>query len=151
MSWGSISYMNIQFSRTPCWNHYSLLKYFGTFVKSTDHICMGPFMEHVHACYVASVVSNSLQAYGLQPAGLLCLWDSPGKNTKVGCHALLQGIFPTQWSNLRLLHCRRILYPEPSGKPLYGYFILLIYVPVLKPILYCHDDYGFIMNLEIKE
>ena len=28
----------------------------------------------------------------------------------VGCHSLLQGIFPTQGSNLRLLHCRRILY-----------------------------------------
>ena len=41
--------------------------------------------------------------------------------------------------------------PEPPGKPLYGYFILLIYVPVLKSILYCLDDCGFIMNLEIKE
>ena len=46
---------------------------------------------------------------------------SPGKNTGVGCHALLQGIFPTQGSNPGLLHCRRILYhlshqgrPKPS-------------------------------------
>ena len=30
------------------------------------------------------------------PASFLCPWDSPGKNTGVGCHALLQGIFPTQ-------------------------------------------------------
>ena len=36
--------------------------------------------------------------------------DSPGKNTGVGCHALLQGIFSTQGSNLGLLHCRQILY-----------------------------------------
>ena len=36
--------------------------------------------------------------------------DSPGKNTRVGCHALLQGIFPTQWSNPGLLHCKWILY-----------------------------------------
>ena len=35
---------------------------------------------------------------------LLCPWDSPGKNTGVGCHALLQGIFLTQGSNPRLLH-----------------------------------------------
>ena len=35
--------------------------------------------------------------------GLLCLWDSPGKNTGVGCHALFQGIFPTQGSNPRIL------------------------------------------------
>ena len=37
--------------------------------------------------------------------------DFPGKNTGVGCHALLQGIFPTQGSNPGLLHCRWILYP----------------------------------------
>ena len=36
--------------------------------------------------------------------------NSPGKNTGVGCHALLQGIFPTQGSNLALPHCRWILY-----------------------------------------
>ena len=36
--------------------------------------------------------------------------DSPGKNTGVGCHFLLQGIFPTQESNPGLLHCRQILY-----------------------------------------
>ena len=36
--------------------------------------------------------------------------DSPGKNTGVGCHALLQGIFPTQGSNPCLLYCRWILY-----------------------------------------
>ena len=33
------------------------------------------------------------------PTRLLCPWDSPGKNTGVGCHALLQGIFPIQGSN----------------------------------------------------
>ena len=36
--------------------------------------------------------------------------DSPGNSTGVGCHALLQGIFPIQGSNPDLLHCRRILY-----------------------------------------
>ena len=37
-------------------------------------------------------------------------WDSLGKNTGVGCHFLLQGIFPTPGSNPGLLHCRQILY-----------------------------------------
>ena len=37
--------------------------------------------------------------------------DSPGKNTEVGCHFLLQGIFLTQGSNPGLLHCRQTLYP----------------------------------------
>ena len=36
--------------------------------------------------------------------------DSPDKNTRVDCHALLQGIFPTQGLSLGLLHCRQILY-----------------------------------------
>ena len=44
------------------------------------------------------------------PGRPLCPWNSPGKNTRVGCHALLQGIFPTQGSNPGLLHCRQILY-----------------------------------------
>ena len=43
---------------------------------------------------------------------LLCLWAFPGKNTGVGCHFLLQGIFPTQGSNPDLLHCRQTLLPS---------------------------------------
>ena len=44
-----------------------------------------------------------LRPYGLQSARLLCPWDSPGKNSRVSCHALLQRIFPAQGSNLHLL------------------------------------------------
>ena len=51
----------------------------------------------------------------LCPAGLLCPWDFLGKNTGVGCHFLLQGIFPTQGSNLGLLYCRETLLSEPPG------------------------------------
>ena len=51
----------------------------------------------VCVCYIDSVESNSLQHNGLRGS-------SPGKNTGVGCHALLQGIFPMQGSNLGLLH-----------------------------------------------
>ena len=57
-----------------------------------------------------SVMSNSLQPHELQPIRLLCPWNSPGKNTRVGSRSLLQGIFLTQGSNLGLLHCRQILY-----------------------------------------
>ena len=53
---------------------------------------------------------------------LLCLWNSPGCHTGVGCHALLQGIFPTQGSNPRLLRLLRwqvdSLALVPPGKPL---------------------------------
>ena len=44
------------------------------------------------------------------PPGSFVRGDSLGKNTGVGCHALLQGIFPTQGSNSGLPHCRWILY-----------------------------------------
>ena len=48
-----------------------------------------------------SVVSNTLWPHPLQPTRLLCLWNSPVKNTGVGCHALLQGIFPTRdWTQV---------------------------------------------------
>ena len=49
-----------------------------------------------------SVMFDSLQPHGLQPTRLLCPWDSPGKNTWVGCHFLPQGIFLTQGHNLCL-------------------------------------------------
>ena len=81
----------------------------------------GQTIEPVHECQVTSVVSDSLRPYRLQPARLLCPWDSPGKHTGVGCHALLQGIFPTQGSNLRLLcllHWQGGSVPlAPPGKP----------------------------------
>ena len=48
-------------------------------------------------------MSDSLWPHGLYPARVLCPWDSPGKNTGVSCHSLLQEIFPTQGSNPRLL------------------------------------------------
>ena len=67
------------------------------------------------------VMSDSLGPYGPSLARLLCPWDSPGKNTRVGCHALLQRIFPTQGSNpslLCLLHWQESsLSPVPPGKP----------------------------------
>ena len=52
----------------------------------------------------------TLRPYGLSPTRLLRPWDFPGKNTGVGCHFLLQAIFPTQGLNLGLLHCWQFLY-----------------------------------------
>ena len=43
-------------------------------------------------CYVASVMSDSVQPHRQQPTRLPCPWDSPGKNTGVGCHFLLQSM-----------------------------------------------------------
>ena len=60
-----------------------------------------------HSC---SVVPYSFRSHDYIQLGSSVLGDSPGQNTRVGCYALFQGIFPTQGWNLGLLHCRQILY-----------------------------------------
>ena len=77
------------------------------------------FLDFIYCCLLLrlSVMSNPLQPYGLQPARLLHPQDSPGKNTGVGCHFLLQGIFPTPGSNPGLLHRQTDSLP---GKPISG-------------------------------
>ena len=73
-------------------------------------------------CYPWLLVTQScptLLPHELQPTALLGPQDSPGKNTGVRCHSLLQGIFPTQGSNPGLPHCRQILY-QLSHKTLLG-------------------------------
>ena len=91
-------------------------KNFHPFIFSFFHLSIF-FRVFIHSASIQkkvrsvsrSVMSDSLRQ-GLQPTRLLCPWDFPGKNTGVGCHFLLQGIFPTQGSNSGLLHCRQILY-----------------------------------------
>ena len=59
-----------------------------------------------------------LQTHELCSARLLCPWDSPGQNTRVDCHFLLQGIFQTQGLNLCLLHWQVGSFTtDPPGKP----------------------------------
>ena len=70
---------------------------------------------YVLACWVAWVTSDSWQRYGLWLTRLLCPWDSPGKNTGMDCHALLQEIFLAQGSNPCLL-C--LLYLQVCSLPL---------------------------------
>ena len=51
-----------------------------------------------------------VQSYPTLRDPMVCLWNSPSRNTGVDCHALLWGLFPTRGSNLGLLHCRWVLY-----------------------------------------
>ena len=68
-------------------------------------------------CVKVKVMVSCVQPFAACQA-LLCLWNSPGKNTGVGSHSLLQRIFLTQGSNLGLLHCRQILYSlSHQGSP----------------------------------
>ena len=70
---------------------------------------------NIVALCVCPVMSNSLQPLGLQPTRLLCLSNFPGKDTGVGCHFLLQRIFPTLGLNLHLLS---LLHQQVNSLPL---------------------------------
>ena len=61
------------------------------------------------------VFATFLWPHELQPTRFLCPWDFSPKNTGEDCHFILQGIFPTQGSNLYLLHCRQICLPLKLG------------------------------------
>ena len=84
-----------------------IIAYFCSYCLSKNQLSPA----RVHA-KVTSVMSDSLPPCKLWPARLLCPGDSPGKKTGVGCHASLQGIFPTRGSNLRLLH---LLHQQASS------------------------------------
>ena len=80
----------------------------------------------VYACSAASVVPALCNAMDCSLPGSSYTWDSPGNNTEMGCHAILQGIFPTQGSNLHLLHWRQIFLPLIHwGCPVPVYFMLI--------------------------
>ena len=71
-------------------------------------------------CLVAQSCLNLCNPMDCSPLVSSVHWDSLGKNTRVGCHALLQGIFPTQGSNPGLPHCRWIVYHlSHQGSPRY--------------------------------
>ena len=96
-----------------CSLHLALRSWHPTGLALSDpHLCPSfctlPLANTCRCCLVTSDVSDSVQPYGALQAP--CPWDSPGKNTGMGSHFLLQGIFPTQGSNPGLLHCRQILY-----------------------------------------
>ena len=54
----------------------------------------------IHCAGLCSVMSDSLRPHGQRSLAGYSPWASPGKNAGVGCHFLLQGIFPTQELNL---------------------------------------------------
>ena len=85
------------------------------------------FLAHIHCLMYPCACSVAQLPHGLWPTRLLSPWDSPGKNTGVGGHVCLQGIFQTQGSNLCLLHWQVGSLPlSHLGSP------LPVYVPSLK-------------------
>ena len=89
-----------------------------------------PSLSHIYihiytcCCQVASVVSDSVRPHGLQPTRLLRPWDSPGKNTGVGCHFLLQCMKVESESEVTQL-CLTLSDPmdcSPPGSSIHGIF-----------------------------
>ena len=82
-------------------------------------------------------VSESLQLHRLQPDSLLCPWNSPGKNTGMGYHSLLQGIFPAQGSHPCLLYWQADSLPlshQEVQLSLRQWFILLFSLACQWPL-----------------
>ena len=105
----------IQVHKNKMCVYICIYRFIDVYLYTRDiYMCVCIYIHtHTHMCLFTSVVADSLWPHGLQPTRLFCPWDSPCKNTGVGCHALLQGIFLTQGLNsglLQLLHFRRILY-----------------------------------------
>ena len=72
-------------------------------------------------------MSDPCNPIDLEPTKLLCPLNFPSKKPGVGCHFLLQGIFPVQASNMGLPHCRPILYHlNHQGSPSYKHEFTLI-------------------------
>ena len=81
---------------------------------------MNIILEHLFTEVKVSAVQLCLtlcDPMDCSPQGSSVHGDSPGKNTGVGCHALLQGIFPTQGLNLVSSLQADSLLSEPPGKP----------------------------------
>ena len=89
------SILNITFANNP-----------GGFI---EYLSMFPALCAV-LCLVAQLYPILCDSMDYSLPGSSVHGDSPGNNTGVGYHALLQGIFPTQGLNPGLLHCRQILY-----------------------------------------
>ena len=86
------------------------------------------FIHMSHVCLVNRSRPTTCDPMDCNPPGSSVHGDSPGQNTGVGCHALLQGIFPTQELNPDLPHCRWFLYHlSHQGSPGdYVYYIIII-------------------------
>ena len=92
----------------PLHSFQSCLHSFGSFFFNCFFLnCASDF---VCVCLVAQSCPTLCDPMDCSPPGSSAQADSSGKNTGVGCHALLQGIFPTQGSNLSFPYCGQILY-----------------------------------------
>ena len=91
-SWISLQSKGLSrvFSSTTVWKHQFFSAESSLWPLTSTHDYWKNHISDCCCCLVASVVSDIVQPHGLQSSRLLHPWDSPGKNTGVGCHFLLQ-------------------------------------------------------------
>ena len=97
---------------TKLFNILLILKYVGTsYLQECQQLTLTLWV-----CSVALVMSDSVRPYRQQPTRLLCPWDSPGKNTGVGCHFLLRCMKVKSESEVAE-SCPTLSNPMDSGPP----------------------------------
>ena len=112
------------------------------------------FIPTMCVCLVTQLCLTLCDPIDHSPPGSSVHGDSRGKNTGVGCHALLQGIFPPQGSNSGLLHCSRILYHlSHQGSPYFHYIDNIHYIikkKIVYIMYYVHDSSSIGMENGLK-
>ena len=97
--------------RTSCRKIIYVNGYYGAWPGWVISVSVFPWTTMLVCwCLVVQSCPTLCKPMDCGPPGSSVHGDSPGRNTGVGCRALLQGIFPTQRSNPGRLHCRQILY-----------------------------------------
>ena len=110
--------LSMGFSRQECWSGLPFPSPGdrpGSGIRSTSPAWQACSLSLSHLicavlCLVAQLCPTLHDPMDCSPPSSSVHRDSPGKNTDVGFHALLQEIFPSQGSNPDLPHCRQILY-----------------------------------------
>ena len=131
-SWNSLPFHMIQWMLAT-WSLVPLpfLKTSLNIWKFTVHVLLKPGLDNFEhyftskcCCQVASVVSDSVRPHRRQPTRLLRPWDSPGKNTGVGCHFLFQCMKVESESEVAQ-SCLTLSNPmdcSPPGSSIHGIF-----------------------------
>ena len=105
--WSAKTLLGKEATLASCWAH-------GGLCISRKELCVESLSFQNTStsvlCLVTQLCPTLCDPMDCSPPGSFVPRDFPGKYTGVGCHALLQGIFPTQESNPDLPHCRQILY-----------------------------------------
>ena len=135
------------YTYTHTYTHTHTYTYTHTYAHTHTHTHTYTY-THTHTpIYILCLVTQSCLTTLGNPKdcslpGFSVYWDSPGKNTGVGCYALLQGIFPTQGSNPVILYFRQIIYQLSYQGSIYIYICVCVCVCI-------HITYIYIYMLQV--